>query len=139
MFTRKSAFLAAGIFFLLIALFTACSSKPGNRQSKADLQKWFEHQWPKTMSVVEYTKTSDEGDENRYTIHFKARVKFIKDTQGCVTTCCGEVCLNMLIDGFRWLSKKSDIPRVVQKGDLFEMESKHTYSQTEKGWVNESL
>ena len=89
--------------------------------------------------MVEYLQTRAEGDEKIYTIYFKARARFIRDTEGCVSTCCGDVCFDKLIRGFRWLSKKSDNPRVVQKNDLFEVEGKHTYKKTEKGWVNEDL
>ncbi len=137
MFTRKNAFFAAIVLFLSAILF-ACSPKPTARDSKADLQSWFEHQWPDTMSVVEYARTQTDGEGTKYTVHFKARVKFVKDTVACVSTCCGEVCLDRLIPGFHWLSKRSDIPRVVQKGDLFEMEGKYTYTRTDKGWVNTS-
>ena len=139
MFTRKNVFLALAGFFMLAALFTGCLSRPTGRQSRADLQKWFERQWPKTISVVEYVTTRAEGDEKSYTIYFSARARFIKDTEGCVSTCCGDVCFDKLIDGFRWLTKKSDNPYVVQKGDLFEVEGKHTYKKTGKGWVNEDL
>ena len=124
---------------MLTALFTGCSSRPTERQSRADLQKWFEHQWPKTIFVVEYLKTRAEGDEKKYTIYFRARVRFIKDTEGCVSTCCGDVCFNKLVNGFRWTSKASGNPHIVQKGDLFEVEGKHTFKKTEKGWVNEDL
>jgi len=139
MFTRKNAFLAIAGLFMLTALLISCSSRPNNRQSRADLQKWFERQWPKTIAVVEYLQTRAEGDEKTYTIYFRARARFIKDTQGCVSTCCGDFCFDKLIRGFHWLAKKSDNPRVVQKGDLFEVEGKHTYKRTEKGWVNEDL
>lgn len=139
MLTRKNAFLVVAGFFMITALLAGCSSRPTGRQSRADLQKWFERQWPKTVSVVEYLKTRAEGDEKRYTIYFRARARFIKDTEGCVSTCCGDVCFDKLIYGFRWLSKKSDNPHVVQKEDLFEVDGKHTYKKTEKGWVNEDL
>jgi hypothetical protein len=139
MFTQKNAALAATGFCLLTALFAGCSSRPVGGQSRADLQKWFERQWPKTISVVEYLQTRAEGDEKRYTIYFRARARFIKDTEGCVSTCCGDICFDKRIRGFRWLSKKSDNPHVVQKGDLFEVEGMQTYQKTGSGWVNEDL
>ena len=50
-----------------------------------------------------------------------------------------DVCFDKLINGFRWLTKKSDNTHVVQKGDLFEVDDKHTCKRTLKGWVNEDL
>lgn len=139
MFTRKYLFLAVMCFLGISSLLMACSTRPTDRLAKADLQQWFERQWPGTVSVVEYRKTGGEGDDKTYTIYFRAKARFIKDTEGCVPTCCGDVCFDKLINGFRWTSKASDNPHVVKKGDLFEVQGKHTYKKNNKGWTNEDL
>ncbi len=97
------------------SLLTACSTRPTDRQAKADLQQWFERQWPGTVSVVEYRNTRGEGDDKTYTTYSQAKARFIKDTEGCVPTCCGDVCFDKLINGFRWTSKASDTLMLLKK------------------------
>ena len=124
-------------FLIFASLFTACSTRPSDNRARADLQKWFDRQWPGTVSIVEYQTIKTEGDDNIYTIYYRSKARFIKDTQGCIATCCGDVCFDKLIDGFHWVSKASGNPHVVKKGDLFEVEGKHTYKKIGKGWARE--
>lgn len=137
--TRKYLFLAVISFLLVPAFLMACSTRPSERRAKADLQRWFDGRWPGTISVVAYQKTREEGDDKTYAIDFLAKARFIKDTQGCVQTCCGDVCFEKRITGFRWTSKASEDPHVVKKGDLFEVQGKHTYKKNNNKWTNEDL
>ena len=137
MLTRKYLFSALMSLLIISALFIACSTKPSERRSKADLQESFEIKWPGLISIVEYQKIRGEGNDKSYAIYYRAQARFIKDTQGCVQTCCGDVCFDKLINGFRWVSKASDNPHVVHKGDLFEVQGKRTYKKTDKGWTRE--
>ncbi len=139
MFVRRHLFLVVMSFLVLSVFLTVCSTRPTDRRAKADLQQWFERQWPNSISVKEYRKIKEEGDDKTLTIYFHAQARFIKDTDGCVSTCCGDVCFDKLIDGFHWTKKGSENPRVVKKGDSFEVQGKQTYKKNNKEWTIEGL
>ena len=139
MLTRTYLSLMAISFLLILAILIGCTNKPSTRQSKFDLQKWFDSRWPNTLSIVEYHKTKEEGDDKRYTIYYQAKVKFGKDTTGCERTCCGEMCFDKLINGFRWLLKTSKDPNVIRTGDMFEMSGRDIFNKTEKVWLSETF
>jgi hypothetical protein len=139
MITRHKFFTIIIILLFISNVVTGCSTKPTNKQAKYDLQKWFETRWPNTLSIIEYEKTKEEGDDKKHTIYYQAKVQFIKDTAGCERTCCGEICFDRLINEFRWVSKKSNDPNIIRKGDLFEMHGRDTFSKTEKGWITETF
>ncbi len=126
------------VLMLILALLMGCAYKPSAKQAKSDLQEWLDSRWPDTISIVEYHTTKGEGNDKTYTIYYRAKAKYRKDAAGCVRTCCGEVCIDKLINGFRWLSKTSQDPKAIHKGDMFEMNGRDVFNKTEKGWVGET-
>jgi len=125
-----------GLVFVLataVAL-SGCSSRPADKQPKADLQQWFESRWPGAILVVDYEALHKVRDDETCVIEYRAHARVIKDATGCLHTCCGDVCIDKLVDGFRWIKKSHDAPRAIRKGDLFEMQGKKRYAKTEKGW-----
>ncbi len=137
---RQGAILSGAVCCVAAAvLLGGCSSSPSDRRAKADLQKWFENRWPRTVLVMEYEAMNKKGDGRTCVIEYKAKGRFIKDTNGCVPTCCGDVCFDKLVGGFRWITKTSDNPHVIRKGDVFEMRGKNTYTKTVRGWSCENL
>jgi len=130
--------LSAVLNITVISAFVCgCSSRPSERQTLSDLQKWFESRWPNTLSVVEYRQLSEEVDNGKYIVNYKAKVIFLKDTEGCVSTCCGDVCFDKRIEGFRWITKESQNPHIIRKGDLFEVEGRNAYHKNVKGWLRD--
>ena len=114
-----------------------CTSRPSEQQAGVDLQKWFESRWPRTIAVMEYEVMNKKRDGEKYVIEYRAKARFIKDTSGCVLTCCGPVCFDKQVDGFKWITKASDNPHVVRTGDVFETRGKKTYTKTSGGWLCE--
>ncbi len=132
---RQKTLLSGAIFsMILVVLLIGCSSRPSDKQAKEDLQKWFDSRWPRTVQVIEYEAVSKERNSRKYVLEYHAKAQFIKDTEGCVPTCCGDVCFDKLVDGMRWITKASDNPHVIRKGDLFETRGRNTYSKTMMGW-----
>ncbi len=132
---RQKTYIFGAVFsVILVVLLIGCSSRPSDKQAKEDLQKWFENRWPRTVQVIEYEAVSTERNGQKYVLEYRARGQFIKDTEGCVPTCCGDVCFDKLVDGMRWITKASDNPHVIRKGDLFETRGRNTYSKTMTGW-----
>ncbi len=123
---------------VLAAIFMGCSSGPSDGQAKDGLQKWFESRWPGAVLVMEHEVMNKERDGGKYVIEYRAKAAFIKDTDGCVATCCGDVCIDKRVAGFRWIAKASDNPHVIRKGDLFETRGRNIYTKTEEGWSCEN-
>ncbi len=139
MCARAAAILKILCLLAVPALLAGCSGMPTEGRARSDLQKWFDYRWPGTIAVEEYRTTKAEGDGSGCVIYYRAKARFLKDTEGCVSTCCGDVCFDRLISGFRWLAKKADNPHIVQRGDLFEVEWRHTYRKAWHGWINKDL
>ncbi len=136
---KKPSFLPGVVFSLAVAIaLLGCSSR-SDRQAKADLQQWFDSRWPGAILVLEYEALNKVRDSGTCVIEYKAKARVIRDAGACVETCCGDVCIDRLVDGFRWIEKKSDIPRSMRKGDLFEMQGRKKYARDEKGWSCEGL
>ncbi len=137
--TGKS--LLQGVVLALTVLFalSGSSSKPSDRQAEADLQQWFESRWPGVFLIVDYeTLQKMRDNDEACTIEYRAKVRAVKNASGCVQTCCGDVCIDKLVDGFRWITKTPDAPRIIRKGDLFEMRGKKRYVQGEGGRLCEN-
>ncbi len=135
---RQRTFLSGAVFSaILIVLTIGCSSRPSDKQARADLQKWFDNRWPSTVLVVEYEAVAKERNGRKYVLEYRARGQFIKDTYGCIPTCCGDICFDKLVDGMQWITKASDNPHIIRKGDLFEMRGRNTYTRTVMGWSSE--
>ncbi len=127
-----------GIAALLAAtLLLACASELPDRQMRADLQKWFDGNWPGSVLITEYTTTNKDLINGKFVIQYRAKGRFIKDTEGCVLTCCGPVCIDKRVDGFAWLTKTSNNPQIIREGDLFETRGRKTYVRTAAGWACE--
>ncbi len=135
---QESIFLGVIGSVLMAVLFLGCSLGPSDGQVKDDLQKWFDGRWPGTILVSEYEVMNKERDGWKYLITYRAKAHFIKDADGCIPTCCGDVCLDKQVAGFRWIRKTSDNPHVVQKGDIFETRGTNIYTRTRGGWSCES-
>jgi len=127
------------VLMFILAILTGCAYKPSTQQARSDLQKWFDSRWPNAISIVEYHATKEESNDKKYTIYYRAKAKYRKNAAGCVRTCCGEICIDRVINGFRWLSKASHDPNVIQKGDMFEMNGRAVFNKTEKGWIGETF
>ncbi len=137
--TRQMTYLSIVVFLLISGISAVgCSSSPSDARAKADLQHWFNSRWPGTVQVVEYQAVKNTGSGRKIVLEYRARGQFMKDTYGCVQTCCGDVCFDKLVDGMRWISKASDNPHVIRKGDLFETRGRNTYTKTVAGWSRES-
>ncbi len=137
--TRRRDVLCGAVCCLAVAvLLVGCSSMPSDREAKADLQQWFESRWPRTVLVTDYEAVNKARNGRIYIIEYRAKAKFIKDTYGCVPTCCGDVCFDKLVDGLRWITKASDNPHVIREGDIFETRGRNTYTKTVTGWLRES-
>jgi hypothetical protein len=137
---KRKSFLRGVICSMVVAVsIIGCSLGPSDRMAKDDLQKWFEGRWPGTVLVIECEVVNKGRDGRKYVIEYRAKAQFIKDTEGCVPTCCGDVCFDKLVAGFRWITKASDNPHVIQKGDLFETRGRSTCTRTGKGWSCENL
>jgi hypothetical protein len=135
----RSVTFLSDVFPLVVAVLLAgCSSHPSDKQAKADLQKWFDSRWPSTVLIVEYEAVNKERNGRKYVLEYRAKGQFIKDTFGCVPTCCGDVCFDKLVDGMRWITKASDNPHDIRKGDFFETRGKNTYTKTVMGWLREN-
>ncbi len=137
--TRASFFLVGICSLAAAVVIVGCSSGPSDGRAKDDLQKWFDNRWPGAVLVLEYEAMNREQGQGTCVIAYKAKAQFIKDTDGCVKTCCGDVCIDRLVAGFRWITKESNDPRVIRKGDLFETMGKNTYTKTGQGWSCENL
>ncbi len=131
---QRTYFLHVVISLILAGSSIGCSSSPSDARAKADLQQWFNSRWPGTVQVVEYQTVKNTGSGLKIVLEYRARGQFMKDTEGCVQTCCGDVCFDKLVDGMRWISKVSDNPHVIRKGDLFETRGRNTYTKTVTGW-----
>ena len=127
------------MLMFILAVLAGCAYEPSAKQARSDLQEWLDNRWPDTIAIVEYHTTKEEGNDKTYTIYYRAKAKYRKDAAGCVRTCCGEVCIDRLISGFRWLSKTSPDPKVIQKGDMFEMNGRAVFNKSERGWIGETL
>lgn len=139
MVSRKASFFRMLMCMAVCSVLAGCSAGPSERQVKADLQKWFDARWPSAVSVVTCRTTVGEGDDTRITFSYEATARFRKDAEGCVFTCCGEICFDKQIEGFRWLSKASDNRHVIRTGDAFEMRGTYSYKKSEHGWICENL
>ncbi len=128
-------FRSGVLFALSLAIAAAgCSSRPAERQVRTELQQWFESRWPGVVRIVEYETLTRARDGETCVLEYRAKARVVKDASGCVPTCCGDVCIDRLVDGFRWIEKTHDSPRTIRKGDLFEMRGRKRYEKTEKGW-----
>ncbi len=142
---RKTSFQPfmrlSGAFCLLAmaVLLGSCSSEPSDRRARADLQKWFENRWSRTVVIMEHEVINKASSNGNYLVEYRAKARFIRDASGCVLTCCGEVCFDKLVDGFKWIEKTSGDPRVIRKGDTFETRGKRTYTKTGGGWQCEEM
>ncbi len=126
------------VFFIAASvLLLACSSELTDKQTRADLQKWFEGNWPGAILITEYATTNKDLVNGKFVIEYRAKGRFIRDTEGCVLTCCGPVCIDKRVDGLRWLTKASNNPQVIREGDLFETQGRKTYIKTIRGWQRE--
>ncbi len=130
---RKSS-LAGFVSVLALTAFFGCTSRQADSQAKADLQQWFENRWPGVIQIVEYEAMNKARDGEDCVIEYRARARVVKDAGACVQTCCGDICIDRLVDGFRWIEKKPDAPRSLRKGDSFEMQGRKKYAKYEKGW-----
>ena len=124
---------------LLCCLMTAmaisgCSAGPSDRQARSDLQEWFDVRWPGAVTVEKYETVGRQGDKTTCIITYKARARFLRDMPGCVTTCCGDVCIDRLVDGFAWKTKASGDTRVIVKGDVFETAGRKTCVKSGGKW-----
>ncbi len=123
---------------LLLTLFIGCSNHPTEKWARADLQNWLKNRWPGEVAIVEFANTGVAGDDGKYTVRYRAKARFLQNEQGCMTTCCGDVCIDKLFHGkFRWEIKASPDPRVIRKGDMFLIDGEITYRKTEFGWARE--
>ncbi len=120
--------LAAAVLLL------GCSAELSDRQVRTDLQKWFEGNWPGSVLITEYVTTNKDFINGKFVIEYRAKGRFIKDTEGCVLTCCGPVCIDKRVDGLHWITKASGNPHIIREGDLFETRGRKTYSKTVRGW-----
>ncbi len=137
---KGNSFLSWVVFSVVTAiLLMSCSPRLSDRQAKTDLQKTLESRWPGAVLVIDYETVKQEPDGPTCVVEYKAKARFIKDVNGCVQTCCGDICIDKMVQGFRWITKASDNPRVVRKGDLFETRGRKTYSKTEQGRLCEGL
>ncbi len=134
MTTRESFFLGVIWSLVMAVLCIGCSFGPSDVQVKDELQKWFEGRWPGTILVAEYEVMNKERDGWKYVITYRAKAQFIKDADGCISTCCGDVCLDKLVAGFRWITRTSDNPHVIRKGDLFETQGTDICTKTKVDW-----
>ncbi len=138
--TKRGSFLPGVICSLVMAaLFIGCSSGPSDRQAKDGLQKWFESRWPGAVLVMEHEVMNKARDGRKYVIEYRAKARFIKDAEGCMSTCCGDICIDKRVAGFRWITKASDNPHVIRKGDLFETQGRNAFIKTDEGWSCENL
>ncbi len=132
---KKRIYFSLVVFSLMLVIGSiGCSSRPSDKQTRTDLQKWFDRRWPGTIHVVEYEAVSKERRGRKFVLEYQAKGQFIKDTSGCVPTCCGDVCFDKLVDGMRWIVKASDNPHVIRKGDLFATRGRNIYTKTVTGW-----
>ncbi len=131
---QRAASAISVCFAAIAVLFAGCTSGPSDRQARADLQAWFESNWPGAVLVTEYATTNRAAVSGKYEIEYRAKGRFLRDTEGCVLTCCGPVCFDKRVDGLAWIAKASDNPHRIRKGDRFETRGKKTYVKTGAGW-----
>lgn len=125
---------------LFLVLSSGCSDIPSEQRARADLETWLAARWPGELEVKDYANTGGAVEDGNFTVSYRVRARFVKDTRGCVTTCCGDVCIDKLFQGnFRWEFKSSPDPQIVRKGDVFVVEGEDTYRRTEHGWRSRSF
>jgi hypothetical protein len=136
--SRHQLFIAVLYSFIFSTFLWGCSNHPSEKRAKADLQKWLDYRWPNEVMIVEYGIAGVSMTDKEYSLKYRAKARFLRDTQGCAESCCGNVGIDKLFDGhFHWESKAVPDPCIIRKGDMFIIEGDKIYNKTESGWISE--